>query len=477
MERKSNNSHRHTTHRPRRSDGHRRTRNNSGDSSHNRFGSRGSSSNNGNPSNHSGSKTTNGTHNAAGSSANPTPVNPPVNNDPSSMNTQQSNGSSKKNSIKDAIIIFLTAIAAAATIIGVLLSFVRNGTFRATVCGKELKSPANRISIVYIDKDSVDLSSINLFPEISNPSRFALEDVKLTYVIKASGASISYRNDYNIEEPSEGITEVTNKETTLFPKIYKSGPFRSFIMKENQKATIDLQATYSGVNEPFVYHSVIYTRKASMYWWDCEKNYDFIYDSYFASVGDSLDLYLIDGDDVYSSACSNLLSCPWIGTKHNMNDSNYVDSTWTMIERDTTGIVVEEISPLPSLIEQQRKPWYEFLLGGVFALLFLMGTYYLLLLIIRVKKEQKNYLFYIKLVVSTILVILSLFLSSGILFDLLEWWYLGFSSAVIVGSLALFGLVKTSVGILFDNCSDSKKAIITLWLWTFLLILLKAIIL
>ena len=59
--------------------------------------------------------------------------------------------------------------------------YLTNGKFCATVNGNELTSPVNRNCLVCFDTDSVDISSIDIFPQIKNDSRFPLKDVNLKY--------------------------------------------------------------------------------------------------------------------------------------------------------------------------------------------------------------------------------------------------------------------------------------------------------
>lgn len=138
--------------------------------------------------------------------------------------------------------------------------YLANGKFCATVNGNEVKSPFYQNCLVYFDTDSLDLISIDIFPQIKNDSRFPLKDVNLKYTIQSESAVIDFTSDYTIHKNKKS-KEAINADKTIYSNVNAPRPFEQFVMKDEGHATIDLEATYAGAKNPFSYHSEIYAVK------------------------------------------------------------------------------------------------------------------------------------------------------------------------------------------------------------------------
>ena len=159
----------------------------------------------------------------------------------------------------------VTTITTIATVLAACIAVIeyveRNGgTFMAIVNNKEVKTPIARNILVFLDKDSVDISQIGLFPQITNPSKYALQDVLLNYKITPKLSNVSYSDLYALHSQKEGIN-ATNIDKTLYAKSDMPNPFNYFIMKDKGQASVNLRATYRGVETPFVYTASIYAHK------------------------------------------------------------------------------------------------------------------------------------------------------------------------------------------------------------------------
>jgi len=138
--------------------------------------------------------------------------------------------------------------------------YLANGKFCAIVNGNEVKSPVIRNCLVYFDSDSVDLTSIDIFPQIKNDSKIPLKDVNLKYTIQSKSADIDFTSDYKIYRYKKS-KEAINVDKTIYSNFDAPKLFEQFVIKDEGRATIDLEATYAGAKKPFLYHSEIYARK------------------------------------------------------------------------------------------------------------------------------------------------------------------------------------------------------------------------
>lgn len=156
----------------------------------------------------------------------------------------------------------LTTLATVLAACIAVIQYVENngGTFMAIVNNKAAKPPIARNILVFLDKDSADISQIGFFPQISNPSKYALQDVSLKYQVKTELSKISYSDYYTLHYLKDGI-DATNIDKTLYAKSDIPDPFIYFIMHDNAHAFIKLRATYKGVDKPFDYSASIYAKK------------------------------------------------------------------------------------------------------------------------------------------------------------------------------------------------------------------------
>ena len=172
------------------------------------------------------------------------------------------------------------------------------GRFLATLNGKVITSPMNRTLLVYMDKDSVDLLKVeDVFPRIENPGRFPLSDVLIKYTVDADSSNIIYSDYYSVRDTND----ITLDEKKLYSKQKVPIPMRLFVMKANGEASIDLEVTYWGIKDPFVYQSKIYTKRISEKENLSREGSAFLDADVFFSKNkeiDKIDLYILDNDSI-----------------------------------------------------------------------------------------------------------------------------------------------------------------------------------
>jgi hypothetical protein len=200
----------------------------------------------------------------------------------------------------------VTTLTTVLTIVGTCIAIIQyternGGTFVAFLNGKEVTPPVKDTILVYLDKDSADLSQIGIFPQISNPSKYSLQDVLLTYKIVSGNANVSFTDYFSVHRVANGSI-ATNNDKTLYSKTEMPEPFFYFVMKDQGEASIDLKATYKGVDKPFTFQADIYARKLYRADRDQRKKdifsdaYDFAYYKKLSNV----DLYILEGDKIES---------------------------------------------------------------------------------------------------------------------------------------------------------------------------------
>lgn len=200
----------------------------------------------------------------------------------------------------------VTTLTTVLTIVGTCIAIIQyternGGTFVAFLNGKEVTPPVKDTILVYLDKDSADLSQIGIFPQISNPSKYSLKDVLLTYKIVSGNAKVSFTDYFSVHRVANGSI-ATNNDKTLYSKTEMPEPFFYFVMKDQGEASIDLKATYKGVDKPFTFQADIYARKLYRADRDQRKKdifsdaYDFAYYKKLSNV----DLYILEGDKIES---------------------------------------------------------------------------------------------------------------------------------------------------------------------------------
>jgi len=200
----------------------------------------------------------------------------------------------------------VTTLTTVLTIVGTCIAIIQyvesnGGSFVAFLNGKEVKPPVKNTILVYLDKDSADLSQIGIFPQISNPSKYSLQDVLLTYKIASENANVSFTDYFSVHRVANG-SQVTNNDKTLYAKTDMPEPFYYFVMKDKGEASIDLKATYKGVEQPFTFQADVYARK--LYRADREQRKKEIFnDAYeFANYKNlsDVDLYILEDDKIES---------------------------------------------------------------------------------------------------------------------------------------------------------------------------------
>lgn len=289
---------------------------------------------------------------------------------------------------------FVTALTVVGTCIGIIDYVEKNGgTFMAIINSKEATPPVKRYALVYLDKDSADLSRLGIFPQITNPSKYSLQDVLLTYKINSYSADVSYTDYYTIHRLAQG-EEITNNDKTLYAKTDMPEPFYYFVMKHNGKATINLRATYKGVDEPFTYHAEVYTKK--LYVEDkLERKRAVFEDAYqFGSQHKVkiIDLYILDKKDVesFENLSVDLLA------KEGLTNTG-INNKGKSIEQIET-----EINALKTSVqEKEGTPWYMFVvLLILYIVLTIAAMAYLFL---SISLSQKRILLYLGLLFVTII--------------------------------------------------------------------------
>ena len=295
----------------------------------------------------------------------------------SAINSSTPNGSNKIDGYK--LIVLISSIV---TIFAFIINFIpyyesNGGKFIAKINGKEVTSPVYRTYLVYMNKDSVDISRFGFFPQITNPSKFKLKDVLLKYTIYSDSTSFSISDYYKVHAFQQNI-EVTY-EDDLHNKNTMPRLFRYFVMKDNGQATIEMQATYKGVKEPFLYKSTIYTKKLVEK--DVIKRQNIIYDDvkrfFYINNIDTIDLYYIhdvEGDFTYENCADNIV-CR--GTSYDgipvrefaIKDNQTVINIGPTIEKDSNSMTHDE---------KEGTPWYMYIVGIILGIVYLVGTFILI---------------------------------------------------------------------------------------------------
>lgn len=275
--------------------------------------------------------------------------------------------------------------------------YEKKGLFLAFVNDKEMIPPINRNILVYMDKDSTDLSEIDgIFPLIFNPARYALLDVLLKYTIEADSANISYSNGYRIDKTSNGerATNITDK---LYAKSDLSSPFNRFVMKDNGQAKINLRATYQGVKDPFVYQSNIYTKRINKKENLTRERSAFIDADVFFSKNndiDKIDLYILDNDSI--AVFENFTK----DSVYKRYSYNYGRMRGYKSRQNT------ELSSGLQAIDKGNMPWYMYIVGGLLGIFFALGAFFLLYLLIIILindfQKKKSEFRYVNIVVFTV---------------------------------------------------------------------------
>ncbi len=239
--------------------------------------------------------------------------------------------------------------------IGVIVYVQNNGgDFVAFINSKEVQPPIERNILVYIDKDSADLSQIGLFPHITNPSKYSLQDVLVTYRIDTHSADVAYSDYYSVHRLSTG-EQADNIDKTLYSKSDMPEPFYSFVVKDSSYASINIRATYRGVDQPFTYNARVFAIKYSIDSNEDLKRHVFEDAVLFSKrkQRDVTDLYVLKNDSVISLA-----------------DFSISDASAKSEEvKSTNQISEDKIENSISVQKQQSNSWYINVVGCILCLI------------------------------------------------------------------------------------------------------------
>lgn len=176
-----------------------------------------------------------------------------------------------------------------------------DGQFLAILNNKEVVPPITRHLLIYMDKDSVDINPLQLLPQFSNPTKYPVEDLLLTYNVSYQNANVKYTDYYTIHHVANG-EEARNLEKTLYPLADQPDAFMAFVMRNQSKADVKIRATYKGVDNPFEYEVSLMAKRV----WNSDsilRAKAVMEDAYMYTATnsiDSVDIYVLDGEKVAS---------------------------------------------------------------------------------------------------------------------------------------------------------------------------------
>lgn len=310
----------------------------------------------------------------------------------------------------------VTTITTIATVLAACIAVIefteRNGgSFIAVLNNKEAISPLNRTILVYIDKDSADLTQIGIVPQITNPSKYSLQDVLLKYKVEISDADVSYTDFFSIHRFSRGY-EVTNIDKTLYAKSEMPEPFYSFIMKANGQAFIDLWATYKGADEPFIYKAKIYAKNIIIKNKE-ERNNVIFQDAYHFTTQNkinNIDIIIINGGNVelYEDMISDSLMVSGVEKQEAISNPMPVEQ-----------IEAKNKDFIRAAKEKDDNTWFEILI--MILMLLIIGIGFVSVLFLLIKYDEWDRIGRVKAIVgmnaSIIFVYTCVFYSKKLLDD------------------------------------------------------------
>jgi hypothetical protein len=340
----------------------------------------------------------------------------------------------------------VTTLTTVLTIVGTCIAIIQyvesnGGSFVAFLNGKEVTPPVKNTILVYLDKDSADLSQIGIFPQISNPSKYSLQDVLLTYKIASENANVSFTDYFSVHRVANG-SQVTNNDKTLYAKTDMPEPFYYFVMKDKGEASIDLKATYKGVEQPFTFQADVYARK--LYRADREQRKKEIFnDAYeFANYKNlsDVDLYILEDDKIESFKDISLKK-PYIENTISVQptniDSNNEIKTIEQVKTDNAKIIKETK-------ENQGTPWYMELVAVILMLITILCLFALAFasFVFADEKPEKNdrIPYYIFFIVGPILTYVGFYYSYLLIGDPILKFVAGFINYIIIISALICGL-------------------------------------
>lgn len=286
----------------------------------------------------------------------------------------------------------VSSLTAIATIIGTSITIIEyvernDGELVAFVNNTEATSPTNRNILIYMDEDSVDLSQIGILPTMTNPSKYSIQDILLTYKIDVNFTNVSYTDYYSIHRIAKG-NQITNNDKTLYAKTTMPEPFYSFVMYDNGDASINLEATYKGIDEPFTYQAYIKTKKIS-------KNdnnsksiiYADAYDYLTTNHIDTIDIFIQENNEVIS-----LINISLNEIKRETQNEAKIDSNEeeTSKPKEYTQIQSERDNLIKEAQKNYSAPWYMYIAAGVLFIFLFLLLYIIILLFLWIKYDYKT---------------------------------------------------------------------------------------
>jgi len=277
----------------------------------------------------------------------------------------------------------LTTVATVVAACIAIIQYVESngGTFIAFVNNEEAKPPIKNTILVYLDKDSADLSQLGIFPKITNPSKYSLQDVLLTYRIDSKSSNISYSDYFSVHRVANG-DQVTNIDKTLYAKTDMPEPFYYFVIKDNGEASVDIRATYKGVDTPFTFQADLFARK--LYIPEPEKRKDAIFDDAYNFASnknlDKINLYILDNESVESFKeitlnklleGKNTVRNQVTATNEESVSENQEGNKNTPEIKTVKQIEKENEEVIKASKESQGNPWYMYIVGGVLVIIMI----------------------------------------------------------------------------------------------------------
>lgn len=260
-----------------------------------------------------------------------------------------------------------------------------DGKFVALVNNHEVAPPVTRNILIYMDKDSVDMNKLWLLPKFSNPTKYAVEDMLITYQVASQNANIAYTADYTMQRVANG-EQAKNVDKTLYPRTEQPNAFMQFIMRHGGEANVKIRATYKGVDIPFEFESRILAKRL----WNADptaRKQAVMEDAYqyaFGNLVDSVDIYVLNGDEVQSYAGTSsrilqdfheLLNAPAVAPPaSNKNTASasetdaYKSFTQEAVEKQSRPVVktvnqiADESKEASEEVKKESKKWYEWVL-------------------------------------------------------------------------------------------------------------------
>ena len=294
----------------------------------------------------------------------------------------------------------ITTIATVLAACIAVIQYVENngGTFMVIINNKEVNPPISRNILVYLDKDSADLTPLGIFPLITNPSKYTIQDVLLKYKIETYKAEVAYTDFFTIHRLAKGC-ELTNIDKTLYAKSDMPVPFYNFFIKDSGKASVSIRATYKGVDEPFTFQANVYAKKV-LRTDPKERHRAIINDAKkFTSQNhlETVDLYILDKDivETHESISTDKPMEPQEikdvketqseskpaekavskkGTPVTKDDSR--ETLYNISENVSTSKPIKQIKEEAQEItkaaqEEYHSPWYMYILGILLSFVFL----------------------------------------------------------------------------------------------------------